>query len=519
MLLRLLNGLRRSRVRAGSADAALREPPAPPAADPAEACLERCRALERGGELEAALECYRACAVAHPGSVNAHLGAASVLASLWCGDECFDALSAAQALVPYAPEVFSDYLLWSHLTSHPEPAELFERHACFGAMMAARVPARYAGRHPNAPDPGRRLRVGYVSRNFLRHSVAFFAEPVIAGHDRARFEVYAYYTHSVVDETTQRIAAHVDAWRHVGEEDDETLARRIFDDGIDILVDLGGHTKRNRLGVFAAKPAPVQVTWLGYPDTTGVAGMDYRITDEITDPAPHADARHSERLLRVPPPFLCYAPPADSPPVALRGAQPVVFGSFNMLAKVNAGTIALWSCILREVPGSRIRLKSAALAHRETAERVLRAFESRGIARKRIVLRGWADDRADHLEAYGKIDIALDTFPYNGTTTTCEALWMGVPVVTLEGVAHMSRVGSTLLRAAGLPELVAPDAEVYVATAVALARDGERRRRLRAGMRARLTASPLLDAARFTGNYERALQQAWASWCAAQPSR
>ena len=519
MLRRLLNELRRARARAAPASPDLRETPASPAPDPVDLALERCRAIERGGHLEGALECYRACAAAHPRSVNAHLGAASVLAALWRGDESFDALSEAQARVPHAPEVFSDYLLWSHLTAEPDPATVFERHARFGRMMASRVPPLYAGRHRNAPDPGRRLRVGYVSRNFLRHSVAFFAEPVIAGHDRTRFEVYGYHTHSVVDETTQRIASRVDAWRHVGVEDDETLARRIFDDGIDILVDLGGHTKRNRLGVFARRPAPVQITWLGYPDTTGVAGIDYRITDEIADPAPEADARHTERLLRLPAPFLCYAPPADSPAVALRGPGPVVFGSFNMLAKVNDATVGLWSRVLCEVPDSRMVLKSAALAHRETAARVLSAFEARGIARERIVLKGWADERSDHLAAYGEIDIALDTHPYNGTTTTCEALWMGVPVVTLEGVAHMSRVGSTLLRAVGLSELVAPDAGAYVAAAVALGREDARRTALRAGLRARLEASSLLDAQRFTRGYESALRHVWEEWCAGQAPR
>ena len=516
MLLRLLKGLRRSRTGDGLAGAALRDTQATPAHDPAEACLERCRALERGGELEAALECYRACADAHPGSVNAHLGAASALAALWRGDEAFEALSAAQALVPYAPEVFSDYLLWSHLTSGPDPVALFERHTRFGAMIAARVPALYAGRHVNPPDPGRRLRVGYVSRNFLRHSVAFFAEPVIAAHDRARFEVYAYYTHSIVDETTQRIAAHVDAWRHVGEEDDATLARRIFDDGIDILVDLGGHTKRNRLGVFAARPAPVQVTWLGYPDTTGVAGIGYRITDAIADPAPDSDARHTERLLRVPPPFLCYRPAAESPPVTLRdGRGPVVFGCFNMLAKVNERALDLWARIMVGTARSRIILKSAALSHEQTRERVRRAFEARGIVRDRVELRSWLDQRAEHLAAYGEIDIALDTFPYNGTTTTCEALWMGVPVITLSGEIHMARVGASLLAAAGLQEFVATSEDEYVAAALALALDKGRRNLMRSGMRARLESSRLLDAERYTRDYEEALREAWSEWCAA----
>jgi len=518
MLLRLLNELVRFRKKDAAVPAVRGDARSEAAAvESAEAWVQRGRALEQAGNPVAALECYRACAARHPLAVNAHLRAASVLAALWRGEECLEALTAAHAAAPDAAGLYSDYLLWNHLAADPDPHTVFELHRRFGEIMSSRVPAQYAGRHRCTADPARVLRVGYVSRNFLRHSVAFFVEPVIAQHDRGRYRVYCYYTHTVVDETTERMAGLADVWRHVAKDDDEALAKRIYDDEIDILVDLGGHTKENRLGVFARQPAPVQITWLGYPDTTGVAGVGYRITDAVADPAPAADARHTERLLRLPGCFLCYAPPSDSPPVALRDpAGPVVFGSFNMLAKVNARALDLWARILREVPGSRMRLKSSALSNRDTAERILHAFEARGIARERIDLRGWAQDRAQHLAAYGEIDIALDTFPYNGTTTTCEALWMGVPVVTLSGEIHMARVGASLLAAVGLDDLVAGSVDEYVAIALGLAHDGARRSALRSSMRSRLEASRLLDAARYARGFEARLRQVWADWCGAQ---
>lgn len=516
MLLRLLSQLARS----------ARKNPAPrdtgaknerPLADAAEISLARCRDIERGGDLNAALECYRECVQLHPLEVNAHLGAASVLAALWRNEECLESLAAAHSVLPHALEIYSDYLLWNHLTAEPDPARIFGLHVRFGEIMSALVPPSYSGAHLNSPEPLRPLRVGYVSRNFLRHSVAFFAEPVLACHDRTRHRVYCYYTHTVIDETTRRIAEIADVWRHVAQEDDEALARRIYDDRIDVLVDLGGHTKQNRLGVFARQPAPVQITWLGYPDTSGVPGIGYRISDAIADPPPAADERHTERLLRLTAPFVCYRPAADSPPVSLREANaPVVFGCFNMLAKVNAKAVELWAHIMREVPDSRMILKSAAFSHEQTAERVLHAFEACGIARERVALRRWAEERTLHLAAYGEVDIALDTFPYNGTTTTCEALWMGVPVITLAGELHMARVGASLLAAVGLGELVAKSADEYVAAAVSLARDGARRRHLRSGMRARLESSRLLDAVGYTRAYEDALRLAWNNWCAAQ---
>jgi predicted O-linked N-acetylglucosamine transferase (SPINDLY family) len=256
------------------------------------------------------------------------------------------------------------------------------------------------------------------------------------------------------------------------------------------------------------------MTWLGYPDTTGITAIDYRITDALADPPPFAETVNTEALLRIDPLFLCYRGAADSPSVNAReGEADVVFGSFNALAKVNAHVIETWARILQAVPRSRLLLKASVLKHAQTRARVMAAFESQGVARDRIDLRAWADDRAGHLGTYHEVDIALDTFPYNGTTTTCEALWMGVPVVGLRGEAHMSRVGTSLLTSAGLVEFVAANANDYVEIAVALARENTRRSTLRSEMRARLCASPLLDHAGFVRRFERELRRAWSRWC------
>lgn len=482
--------------------------------------LRRGQALEDAGDIGGALDCYRACARAYPSDLHARLAVANALTEAWRMEEAIPAFAEALSTAPRNTEVFSGWLLYSHYAAHPDPRALFDLHRSYGRLLSDLVPPHDEERRRNTPDPDRVLRIGYVSRNFSLHSVGYFIEPVIARHDRSRYRIYCYYTHSKSDETTRRISRLADVWRHVHAEDAEALAARISADRIDILVDLAGHTKLNYLAAYARRPAPVQVTWLGYPDTTGLTAMDYRITDAIADPAPFADERHSERLLRLDRPFLCYRPPEDSPPVAPRDPlRPLVFGSCNVLFKVNAPLIALWGRILKAVPGSRLLLKSRLLQNDEAISRVLEGFKAAGIGPERLELRGWAAERSDHLSVYHEVDIALDTFPYNGTTTTCEALWMGVPVITLAGDVHMSRVGASLLAAAGLQDLIANSPDEYVQVAVALASDPARRHALRSGMRERLAASPLLDHAGLVSRLEAGLRLAWRTWCDIQRVR
>jgi protein O-GlcNAc transferase len=475
--------------------------------------LQRADAAAKEGRLESALCFYDACLKSQPRSLDAQLGAAAVLVDLWKNDDAVAAYERALEMAPGAGPIFSALLFHHHYLSPVDPARMLALHRAYGAMLQNTWPQAATG-YPQQPAPERRLRIGYVSPNLSRHSVGYFIEPVIRSHDRRRFEVFCYYNHALADDATRRMREAADGWRDIATRDDESVVRMVRDDAIDILIDLAGHSKGNRLDVFARRPAPVQITWLGYPDTTGLASMDYRLTDHVADPAPAAELRHTEKLLRMDGCFICYEPPADAPPVKPRQHnEPVIFSSFNSIAKVNAETISLWSEILAEIPGSRLALKSAPLRFPETVERVLEALERNGVDPARVDVRGWIGERRQHLEAYGDVDIALDTFPYNGTTTTCEALWMGVPVVTLAGDVHMARVGASILQCAGLDDLVAHDKAAYVRLAVALANDRERRQALRAGLRGQLAASPMLDHAGFTRGLEAHYRQAWRAWC------
>ncbi|HFD79131.1 MAG TPA: tetratricopeptide repeat protein [Gammaproteobacteria bacterium] len=364
---------------------------------------------------------------------------------------------------------------------------------------------------PAPDDSGKKLRIGYVSADFRAHSVAFFIEPLLKMHDRASFEIFCYSDVAIPDMVTKRLQPLAHGWRNIAQLSDEQVDKCIMDDHIDILVDLAGHTAHNRLGVFARKPAPVQVTYLGYPNTTGLSAIDYRITDAWADPPGGTERWHSESLIRLPRGFLCYDPheaglPAEN---TVHDNSVITFGSFNNLAKVTPQVIALWSRLLHETPDSRLLLKTKPLRDESVRKRVRQAFKAHGIDPERLELTGWLPDRSGHLSLYGQIDVALDTFPYNGTTTTCEALWMGVPVVTLGGDVHSARVGVSLLTQAGLEEFIADTEDQYIEIAVGLASDQSRLRELRAGLRERVAASPLCDADGFARQIEGAYRQMW----------
>jgi predicted O-linked N-acetylglucosamine transferase (SPINDLY family) len=357
------------------------------------------------------------------------------------------------------------------------------------------------------------LRVGYVSADLRDHSVAFFIEPVLAARDRDEFHVTCYYNFPRADAVTARLRAQSDGWRDVAPLSDEALARLIREDGIDVLVDLSGHTAHNRLLTFARKPAPVQMTWLGYLNTTGLGAMDYRITDARACPPGPLDTLHSEALVRLPDSQWCYRAPAKSPEIAALPASAgkrITFGALTNLAKISAATIEVWSRLLRDDTKSQLRIAGRGMSAVEGAMRA--AFERRGVAADRLELLEHGPFQ-DYLASHGSIDIMLDTFPYTGGTTTCHALWMGVPVVTLAGDTATSRGGASLLYAVGLPELVADTPNRYVETASALAADLGRLRALRATMRERMRSSPLMDEARFARNLEAAYRAAWRKWC------
>lgn len=363
---------------------------------------------------------------------------------------------------------------------------------------------------PPCPPPRQgRLKLGYLSADLRDHSVAFFVESVLAAHDRSAFEVCCYATSPHTDDVTRRLRALADRWHDCARLPDRALAELIRNDGIDILIDLGGHTVGNRIAVFAMRAAPVQVTWIGYPNTTGLRAMDFRLTDAVSDP-PGSEALYSERLVRLSPTFLCYRPPEDAPvPERSAGNRPFTFASFNAVPKYSDACIAAFASILRQVPGSRLMLKAGDLANPLARKRLLDAFGSHGIEAARLDLRNQIASRREHLTAYNEADVALDPFPYNGTTTTCEAMWMGVPVVTLSGTSHAGRVGASLLAQAGLPQLIATDGAGYVAIAVALAEPAHAGtlKAFRTELRSRLQGSPLCRPETLLPGLEAAFKQ------------
>ena len=371
--------------------------------------------------------------------------------------------------------------------------------------------------HGNDGDPDRRLRVGYVSGDFRDHAVAHFVEPLFAAHDRAAVEVFAYADVDKPDDVSARLEILVDRWIPIAGVKDTDLAGQIRTDGIDILIDLSGHTAGNRLLTFAEKPAPVQASWLGYGGTTGLEAMDYRITDAVTDPEGTAEAQHSETLVRLPNAFLCYQPPSDAPtfetsPAAKNGY--ITFGSFNSLAKVTPEAVSTWARVLGAVPGSHLIIKGRPFTESDIRRRYLDVFAAAGIDEDRVELLAQLPSRQEYLAVYNRVDIILDTFPYNGGTTTCEALWMGVPVVTLYGDRTVSRMSASMLGQVGMSDLVAQSEADYVGIAARLAGDPARLVELRAGLRPRMQESPMCDAPAFARAMEAAYRDIWRRWCA-----
>jgi len=464
-----------------------------------------------------AVTTYREAIRLHPAFAEAHNNLGSALKEIGLIDEALAACDRAIALDPAHQLGGSNRLFALHLHPAYDAAAILQAHCAWARQHAAPLRADIQP-HLNDRTPHRRLRIGYVSPDLRDHVVGRFLEPLLSAHDHNAVEIFCYACHNAHRDSAQtsRLRAHADVWRNVARLTDPQLAELIRADRIDLLVDLAGHTANHRLLVFARRPAPVQLTGLGYPDTTGLATMDYRITDALADPPGLTEHLHTERLLRLPNTAWCFPAPAEEiavgPPPATAGA--ITFGSFNNLAKVSAHSLALWTRLLQRVPRSRLLLKNPGLSSAAAQQRIGAIFAAAGITPDRVELRGWAAAPLDHLAAYHDLDIALDTFPYHGTTTTCEALWMGVPVITRAGTAHVSRVGVSLLTAAGLPECIASSDDQFLQIAADLAADLPRLALLRRTLRDRLLSSPLMDAARFAREMETAYRAVWQAWCA-----
>ena len=395
------------------------------------------------------------------------------------------------------------------------PEDVYAEHVAWAKIHADPLLA-LAKPHGNSRDPERRLRIGYLSADFRQHALTYFIEPALVQHDSAAFELFCYHSGRVVDDVTRRLAQHADHWHEVIDLDDERVAELIRGDGIDILVDLSGHLRDNRLLVFARKPAPVQLTYLAYPNTTGMIAMDYRITDAVCDPPGATERYYRETLIRLPRCMWCYQPRDDMPAVSpspARQTGTVTFASMNGASKVTERMLSLWGRILGEVPDSRIVLTTVPEQGRA---RIRDALTQAGIAEARISMHDRLPTK-DFWALYAGIDILLDTFPMNGGTTTCEALWLGVPVVTRSGDIFQSRAGLSILGAMGLDELIAGSDDEYVRIAVELARDGARLAAWRAGLRERMRASQLTDGRDYARALEAVYRGIWRTWCSASP--
>jgi predicted O-linked N-acetylglucosamine transferase (SPINDLY family) len=402
--------------------------------------------------------------------------------------------------------------LCNALVYHPgEPAEtVFEAHRRFGALAAAKHGTHAAPIHD--PDPDRPLRVGVLSPDLRRHSVGYFMRPLFEHHDRAALTLFGYDTMGPgrQDDFTAYFRERAAAWRPIGTISWRDFTKVIRDDRIDVLVELSGHTAFHSLELLPYRPAPVQITYLGYPHTTGLSCVDFRVVDSHTDPAGDADRFATERLLRLDPSFLCFTPPDDSPQVAPPpSAGHVTFGSFNAAQKLNAPLLRLWARVLHAVPGSRLFLKAMSFKDERLRRRLAGDLTELGVDASRLEIVAPDAGARDHLAQYARVDIALDTFPYHGTTTTCESLHMGVPVVTLAGDTHASRVGVSILTNVGEPGLIAASEDDYVRIAADLAGDAARRTQLRASLRGALAGSPLRDGPGFARRFEAVVRTAW----------
>ena len=403
--------------------------------------------------------------------------------------------------------VLSNTLLNYNYFAEFSPAEIFQKHK----EAAAYFPVKQSDSRPKIKKR-EKIRIAYLSADFKTHSVAYFLMPLLKNHDRKTFEIYCYYNGNKIDSVTEEFQSLADHWQVVSALNDNDLRVLLLQSEVDILVDLSGHTDNNRLAVFATRVAPVQITWLGYPHSTGIPEMDYRIVDHISDPELTSEALSTETLLRLPHGFLCYEgnneiPYHTSPPCIENGF--ITFGSFNNLAKVNKNVIKAWSNILLALPSSRIIIKAKQLSEASVHQRYLDYFEANGINTDRVTLLATLPSTADHLSIYNQIDIALDTFPYNGTTTTCEAMWMGVPTTTFPGDRHSGRVGASILTHTGFSELVSENLEAFVIDTIALARKTEQLKILRKDMRIRMQNSDLCNAKQFASEIENAFKQAY----------
>ncbi len=469
-------------------------------------------ALQEKGQLDEAVAAHRQVTVLSPSYAEGHNNLGIALKEKGLLDEAIAAFRQAIALKPNYVEAHSNLVYTLHFHPAYVAQALAAEHRCWNLRHAAPL-KKFIRPHRNDRSPDRRLRIGYVSPDFREHPVGRFLLPLLAQHDHQRFEVVCYAQVPVPDAITQRLRSYTDGWRSIMGLSDIQAADLIRRDGIDILVDLTMHMGHNRMLLFARKPAPVQVTYLAYCSTTGLETIDYRLSDPYLDPPGGDESFYSEQTIRLPETYWCYQPSiaaAEAGPLPLLESAHITFGCLNNFAKVSEPALATWAALLRAIPNSQLLLHAHEGSHRQ---RLLARLEREGIKGKRVEFAGFMPAEK-YFDLYRRIDIALDTFPYGGGTTTCDALWMGVPVVSLAGQTAVGRGGLSILSNVGLPELVARSPEQYVEIAAGLAGDLPRLSRLRGTLRERMARSPLMDGARFARHVEAAYRAMWRKWCA-----
>ena len=501
--------------------------------DHAEAWFDLGTVRKETGELDLAADAFRKALSLRRDYVQALVNLGNVFREQGQPDEAIACYQQAVELKPEA-RVESNRLYTLHYLADLEPRQLLEEHLSWSRTYAAapQLPFRRdpkgsafpaAEQEKRSPSgrgetggltgtsiertPARRLRVGYISGDFRHHPVGRFLLPLFSSHNHDRFEIFCYSDVTRPDAVTDRLRAGADVWRDTSDLSDEQLVDVIRQDGVDILVDLAMHAKGGRLLAFARKPAPIQVSYLAYCSTTGLPEIDYRLTDPYLDPPGSPDACYSEKSLRLPS-YWCYPAPAQAPPVnapPALAAGYVTFGSLNNFSKVTPPTLAMWARLLAGAPGSRLLLHAHRGSHRD---RVREKLAHEGVDPHRVQFVDYLEP-SEYFRQYLNIDIALDPHPYGGGTTSCDALWMGVPIVTLAGRTAVSRAGVSILSNLGLPEMIARTPEQYVELAAALARDLSRLAGLRSTLRQRMAHSPLMDGPAFARNVEAAYEQMW----------
>jgi protein O-GlcNAc transferase len=467
--------------------------------------------LAKQRRLDEAAACYERALQLKPGNIDALVDLANIFVDCGRFDDGLAALRVALRLKPDAAGIHSNLVCL--LRHHPHyDARAIQEECTRWYRQHGEPLKRFIQPHSNRREIDRRLRIGYISPDFREHACSSFTVPLLAKHDRQAFEVYCYSDVAWPDQVTDRLRSDADVWKPTVGLVDQQLADLIRSDQIDILIDLAMHTVRNRLLVFARKPAPVQLSWLAYPGTTGLATIDYRLTDPYLDPPELFDSFYSEQSVRLPETFWCYDPLIDQLVNALPAttAGIITFGCLNNINKVNDVCLQLWSRVLTAVPQSRLLLVAPCGTAREWVLSILKAA---GVAPERVEFTRDRLPRLEYFQLYHRIDVALDTQPCNGGTTTLDALWMGVPTVSLIGRTVAGRLGFSVLCNLGLKELAAETPEQFVEIAAGLAGDMSRLQDLRQNLRQRIKASPLMDAERFARHIEQAYRQIWQSWC------